>query len=55
MTWCMHLLNAHGRYIKEHASSEMTNLRALQKSITSQVKPLFNVLPSNPNCFPSPL
>ena len=34
----MHVLNAHGRYIKEHASSEMANLRALQKSVTSQVR-----------------
>ncbi len=38
MTWCKHLLNAHGRYIKDHAGSLLTPLRALQKAVILQVR-----------------
>ena len=36
MTWCKHLLNGHGRYLKDHSSSFMTLFRSLQKHVTYQ-------------------
>ena len=36
MTWCKHLFNAHGRFLKDHATAHMTLLRSLQKNVTFQ-------------------
>ena len=36
LTWCSHLLTAHGGYLKEHSASIMSKLRDLQKSIVEK-------------------
>ena len=45
LTWCSHLLSAHGGYLKEHSASIMSKLRDLQKSIVEKHSDLgaFNV------------
>ena len=36
LSWCNHLLTAHGTYLKEHSASNMSKLRDLQKSIVEK-------------------
>ncbi|XP_063900353.1 uncharacterized protein LOC135119904 [Zophobas morio] len=47
LTWCFHIFNCHGRYIKDNDLNHMSILRLLQRSIIQYKESLYRLCDSN--------